>query len=373
MRNSKRQWSAVSGLVTLSILLVVTLPVKADDEGGSGRLDPEAGRAFYEGNALLVEGRPADALSAFDRALGISPDFYRVHLYRSRAFVSLGDAEGAQSALMQFEASATTDAERQEAAEQSKLIEALVAEQTEVEAETSGGTAAGEEHEDVTGNEPEEGEEPADIAQGELDQETSSATAAEEDAVTETLETDSAPASSSPETEGVSVEPAPAAFVARPPAVRVGLQGGYALTRGDSTYHWGTLQARFEALLGKGFYARIQGGLGMQRDEDVVYFVVPAAAGLTWRAPIQPCPYLDAHVLMVFYNDGKGADGTEVSGATQTPGLGGGGGGGIEIDLLQTNGVSLSLAPEVHVGWAGLFVFQGGVSVRLAPMRSSGG
>jgi len=361
------------GIVALSLLLCMTTPVMADESGGEGsRLDPEAGTAFYEGNALLVEGRLEDALSAFERALEISPDFYRVHLYRSRAYLNLGDAEGAQGALAEFEAAATSDAERLEATEQRKKIEALVANQMQQAAEASDNTAAEQAHGDVAESESTGDEEPTDVDQDEGSQEDSSATTEAEGAVPDTPDSDAA-ADVEEVAAGVAVDTSPAAVATKPPAVRVGLQGGYTLTRGTATYHWGTVQARFEVLIGKGFTARVQGGLGMQRDEDVVYFVVPAALGVTWRAPAQPRPYLDAHFLMAFYNDGKSADGSEVSGAARTPGIGGGGGGGIEIDLLQTNGASLSLAPEVHVGWAGIFVFQGGVSVRLAPTRSSGG
>jgi len=364
---------ALGGLVALPFLLGFSAPAMADEVGDEGsRLDPAAGQAFYEGNALLVEARYEEALEAFDRALEISPGFHRVHLYRSRAYVSLGDTEGARSALEQFEAAAATDAERSEAAAQRKRIDALLADLADAFSDNAEEATPGDEGEAGAGAGQTESEQPVGGTAAQDEHPVSIEAPATDDVAATPADSQMGAGADKDQSVEATIEPAAANIVPKPPAVRLGLQGGYSLTRGDSTYHWGTIQARFEATLGKGFSARIQGGLGMQRDEDVVYFMVPAAVGMTWRAPIRPSPYLDAHVLMVFYNDGKSADGSAVAGAPRAPGIGGGGGGGVEIVLIQTRRINLCLAPEVQVGWAGIFVLQGGVSVRLAPVRASG-
>jgi len=263
-------------------------------------LDPAAETAFYDGNARLGVGDAAGALVAFDRALVIAPDFYRVHLYRARAFIALGNAGGALEALGVFESRASTDAERNEAEQLRDEVGQLA--------------------EPIPPDAPAAGEDDGPAAPG----------------------------------------------AAERPAAYVGIEGGYALTRQDSTWHWGLVQLRVDVRLWRGLAARAQVGLGLHAAEDVLYGVVPAALGITWRANVRPRPYLDVHVLVVAYNDGKAADGSALEGATRSLGVGGGVGSGIEIDLVRKSRFGLSLAPQVQVGWAGVFLVQGGVSLRAA-------
>ncbi len=60
--------------------------------------NPEAEEAFFLGNGLLSEGDPTGALEAYDEALALDPNFYRVHLYRGRAFLALNNTDLAREA-----------------------------------------------------------------------------------------------------------------------------------------------------------------------------------------------------------------------------------------------------------------------------------
>ncbi len=104
----------------VALVVLLCSPVqgaRAEGACGAVELGAVAEQAFYDGTSLLAQGRPAEALKAFDRALEAAPGFYRAHLYRSRAQVLLSDAEGAATAIEAFAACATSSAEQQEEAE----------------------------------------------------------------------------------------------------------------------------------------------------------------------------------------------------------------------------------------------------------------
>ena len=296
--------SRIQHLAVGSLLLLACSSAARAEDGDGGQLDPDAESVFYEGNARLAAGDAAGAVMAFDRALEIAPDFYRVHLYRARAFLALQDTGSASDALDAFESRASSDAERLEAAIVRAGIAAFVVEP------------------------PPGGSDPVN---------------------------DDGPPSGS-------VEPR----IGEPAAVRLGVLGGYALTRQESLWHWGLVQLRVEVHVWRGLSLRSQVGIGLQSDAEVLYGFVPVAVGITLRTSVHPRPFLDAHALMIANNDGKSADGSTVSDGTRAPGFGVGGGGGVEIDIVRRGKFGLSLAPEVQVGWAGVLLIHGGISVRAA-------
>ncbi len=105
-----RKGRGTPALFLLAALTVVP-PLAA---GAADELDPAAEDAFFEGNGLLAEGKAAEALAAYDRALELAPTLYRVHLYRGRALVQLGDLDAAEQAAAAFEAALSTPTERDE-------------------------------------------------------------------------------------------------------------------------------------------------------------------------------------------------------------------------------------------------------------------
>jgi tetratricopeptide (TPR) repeat protein len=294
-------WAALLGLALLCgalaarrgrggrpglLLLVAALaagPAWAQD---GVELDPEAEDAFFEGNGLLAEGQAAEALAAYDRALEIAPELYRVHLYRGRALLLLGELDAADDAARRFEAALSSDSERDE-------VEKLAAEIQAARAE---------------------------------------------------------------------VEPPPPPPTPERPRVHIGVAGGYAHSKRSLDNDWGLVQARLDVRLWSGLHARVQGGLGMAATDGALYGVVPIEVGATWRFSGPVVPFVDAHMLMVIYDDAKGPSG-EVLGASP-PGLGFGGGigGGVEIPLGSS---PLSIAPEFHIGWGGVLLVQGSLALRV--------
>jgi hypothetical protein len=124
-------------------------------------------------------------------------------------------------------------------------------------------------------------------------------------------------------------------------------------------------QLRVEVRVVSGLHVRLQGGMGLQRDGSAGYGFVPIELGATWRFGVGPVvPYADAHAIVNWFDDSRDADGLEIEGERARAGFGGGAGGGVEFRLLD-GPVALAVAPEVHVGWSGVFLLQGGVGVRV--------
>ena len=279
-----------ASLILVVAALTVAAPAGAKDSTGE-ELDPEAEDAFFEGNGLLAEGKAAEALAAYDRALELAPQLYRVHLYRGRALVQLGDLDAAQQAADAFEGSLSTSSERGE-------LEAL-------DAEIAAARGA---------------------------------------------------------TTPPPPPPPPPPPTADHPRLQLGVTAAYAHSRGTLDNDWAVVQARVGVRLVSGLHLRAQAGLGMQPSDGALYGIVPIEVGATWRFFGPVVPFIDAHLLIVVFDDAKGADGTDLSTEVSLAGVGGGLGGGLEIPLGKS---PLSLAPEVHVGWAGVLMVQAGVSLRM--------
>ncbi len=279
------------GLMILCAALAAG-PAWAQDDG---ELDPKAEEAFFEGNGLLAEGKAAEALAAYDRALEFAPEFYRVHLYRGRALLKMKDYDGADDAARRFDAALSSDSEREEVAELTAAIQ-----------------AARDNDGDGDGEEEEEEEEPP------------------------------------------------------PPSVRplaqISVAGGYAHSRRSLDNDWGLIQVRLDVRLWSGLHARVQGGMGMRGTDGALYGIVPFEVGATWRFLGPVVPFVDAHLLVVLYDDAKGPSGAVLAASPPGLGVGGGLGGGLEIPLGDS---PLSIAPELHVGWAGVFVVQGSLALRF--------
>ena len=254
-------------------------------------LDPEAEEAFFEGNGLLAEGQAAEALAAYDRALELAPELYRVHLYRGRALLQIGDLDAADDAAGRFEAALGSDGERAEAEQLAADIQAARA----------------------------------------------------------AIEPPPPP------------PPPPPAQPDRP-RLQVGVAGGYAHSRRSLDNDWGLIQARLDVRLWSGLHARVQGGLGMRGADGALYGIIPIEVGATWRFFGAVIPFVDAHLLVAVYDDAKGPTGGALTTAPPGVGVGGGGGGGLEIPLGRS---PLSIAPELHVGWAGVALVQGSLSLRV--------
>ena len=148
----------------------------------------------------------------------------------------------------------------------------------------------------------------------------------------------------------------------------ISAQGAYAMSSRATRNHWGLAQVRADVRVWSGLHARIGFGLGLQAEAGHLYGVLPVELGVTWRFGTlsRPVPFVDAHLLLVWYDDGLGNAGREVSGEVAGVGIGGGAGGGVEIPLARGRAASLALAPEFHVGWAGVLLLHAGAGVRLA-------
>jgi len=333
MRGS-RNHGLLTWPVWVAAMVVGSVAWAAEGDGGIELLDPAAEAAFYDGNARLDAGDAAGALASFDRALEIAPDFYRVHLYRARALIVLEDPLGALKALDAFERQAYTAAERREAIELREEA-ARLAEIPPPEAPIA----------------PPDDQPPGEDPTG-------------EDPTGEAAVGDPPAVDGSAGDELVVASDEPGRELYR--AVYLGLEGGYALTRGEMSWNWGLVQLRVEVRLRRGLSLRSQVGLGLQEDADVLYGVVPAALGVTWRARVHPRPFVDAHLLLIAYRDDTALDGAPVNDDARSPGVGGGAGVGLEFDLVKRDRFGLALAPQVQVGWADVLLLQGGVSIRAS-------
>jgi len=88
-------------LCRLAAVLAVALCILSGPALGS-EPSPEAEEAFFLGNGLLSEGDPTGALQAYEEALSLDPGFYRVHLYRARAFLALNNTALARDAAAAY-------------------------------------------------------------------------------------------------------------------------------------------------------------------------------------------------------------------------------------------------------------------------------
>jgi hypothetical protein len=116
-----------------------------------------------------------------------------------------------------------------------------------------------------------------------------------------------------------------------------------------------------------GLGLHLQGGLSAQARGGYGYGFLPFEAGATWRIGrhVVAIPYVDAYFIVRYADDARSASGELLPGGGPLVSVGGGGGGGVEIVLTPRRAVSLRVAPEVHVGWAGEFVLHAGIGVRL--------
>jgi len=123
----------LSAALLAAFLLVLPGSLRAGD--AETEPNPEAEESFFLGNGLLSEGDPTGALEAYEEALTLDPGFYRVHLYRARAFLALNNTDLAREAADQFAESAKDSEEKEDLA---KLLARIAAfEKAESEAAQS--------------------------------------------------------------------------------------------------------------------------------------------------------------------------------------------------------------------------------------------
>ena len=60
---------------------------------------PGAEEHIRQGNALLAQGRPADALASYDRALSLAPENAAALALRGEALIGLGRIRGSAGEL----------------------------------------------------------------------------------------------------------------------------------------------------------------------------------------------------------------------------------------------------------------------------------
>lgn len=347
------------------------------------------------GAALLADGDAEGALELLDRALETDPDPYLIQGYRARALVELGRADEAEEAAHSF-GDGASPAEQAEYRELLEQIEALRREQRTTEEEAARQLELAEQ----------------DLADGNYERAAASAASAlrlhpglheamvvralaleglgktqdaagllrayrdlrgslplderVEPALARLEEPAEPPEDPSEEVGPLAAEPTEAF---QGPRLVVGLLGGFEQTvGGPPARSWATAQLRVDVVLSRfGLGLHLQGGIAAQARGGYAYGFFPFEAGATWRIGRHPVavPYVDAFFMVRYADDARSASGEVLPGIAPTLDVGAGGGGGVEFVLTPRRAVSLRVAPEIHVGAVGAFVFHAGVAVRV--------